>query len=322
MMLRKVLVALAAGAALVPASVQAQAYPTRFVTLVVPYAPGGTAEVVARLMAVEMTKTLGQNIVVELKPGAGGNVGSEFVAKAAKPDGYTMLLGAASLATNVSLMKLNFDPRKDLAPVAGIGVVPNLLVVAADSPYRSVSELVAAAKQKAGVLNFGSSGPGTSSHLSGELFKIAAGVDIVHVPYKGSGAVYPDIIGGRITMLFDLAGSAVGFVKGGKTRALATTSSRRSPAMPDVPALAETFPGFEFGSWLGFFVTGGSPKEAIARLEQASLQALKSESVRERLAQIAAEPIPAGTAEFGRYFNDDVEKYARLVREGKLQPIN
>jgi tripartite-type tricarboxylate transporter receptor subunit TctC len=303
-------------------ALHAQPYPSRFITLIVPYAAGGTAEVVGRPLANEMAKTLGQNVVIELRPGAGGNIGAELVAKSARPDGYTLLFASLSLATNVSLMKLNFDPRKDLTAAAGVATFPNLLVVGADAPVKSVSELIALAKQKPGVINFGSSGPGTSSHLSGELFKAAAGIDILHVPYKGSGAVYPDLIGGRINMLFDLMGSAIGFVQGGKVRAIATTSRRRSQSLPDVPTIAESgFPGFEFGAWLGTFAPAGTPRDAISRIEQATLQALQNPTLKERFAQMAAEPIPVPAAEFGRFFNDDVERFARLVREGKLAPL-
>jgi len=300
----------------------AQSYPNRFVTLIVPYAAGGTAEVVGRPLASEMAKVLGQNVVVELRPGAGGNIGAELVAKSAKPDGYTLLFASLSLATNVSLMKLNFDPRKDLTAVAGVATFPNLLVVGVDTPVKTVADLIMLAKQKPGVINFGSSGPGTSSHLSGELFKVAAGIDLTHVPYKGSGAVYPDLIGGRINMLFDLMGSAIGFVQGGKVRAIATTSKRRSASLPDVPTIAESgFPGFEFGAWLGTFAPVGTPREAIGRIEQATIQALQNATLKERFAQMAAEPIPVHATEFGKFFNDDVERFARLVREGKLAPL-
>ncbi|MBC7779187.1 MAG: tripartite tricarboxylate transporter substrate binding protein [Proteobacteria bacterium] len=311
--------AAASGAALQDA--HAQPYPSRPITMVVPFAPGGTADVLGREFAVEMSKLLGQNVVVELRPGAGGNIGAEHVAKQSRADGHTLLLGSLSVSTNVSLMKLNWDPRKDLIPVAGIATVPNLLVVAADSPFKTVSDLISAAKVKAGSLFFGSSGPGTSSHLAGELFQDRAGVTITHVPYKGSGAVYPDIIGGRVTMLFDLAGSAVGQVKGGKVRALATTARRRSPAMPDVPAIAETFPGYEFGSWFALFAPAATPKDAVALLEQATIKSMQTERIKERLLQIAAEPVPNSSVDFAKFLANDIERYARLVREGRLDVL-
>jgi tripartite-type tricarboxylate transporter receptor subunit TctC len=300
----------------------AQGFPTRPVVMIVPYAAGGSAEVVGRLVAQEMSKTLGHNVILELKPGAGGNIGAEIVARNTKPDGYTILLGSLSLSSNPSLMKLNFDPRKDLVAVAGIGTFPNLMVTSAGSPYKSVKDAIAAARQKPGELTFGSSGPGTSSHLAGELLKAAAGIDMTHVPYKGSGAVYPDLMSERVNFLFDLAGSATGYIQGGKVRALATTFSRRSKALPDVPTIAESgYPGFEFGAYLAFFAPAGTPKEAIAVLEDATARAIKTSTVAERLMQMAAEPVPASSAGFQKYFNDDVERFARLVREGKIQPL-
>ena len=300
----------------------AQGFPARPITLVVPYAAGGSADVVGRLVAAEMTKTLGQNVVIELRPGAGGNIGAEVVARTAKADGHTILLASLSLSSNPSLMKLNFDPRRDLVAVAGIANFPNLMVTAVDGPYRSFRDALEAARQKPGELTFGSSGPGTSSHLSGELLKAAAGIDMTHVPYKGSGAVYPDLISGRVNFLFDLAGSAIGYVQGGKVRALATTSSRRSGSLPDVPTIAESgFPGFEFGAYLAVFAPAATPKEAIAALEDAISKAIQAPAVVKRLAITAAEPVPVSSAGFQKYFNDDVERFARLVREGKIKPL-
>lgn len=304
------------------ASARAQNFPARPISMIVPYAAGGSADVIGRLVAAEMSKTLGHNVVLELKPGAGGNIGAELVARTARADGYTILLGSLSLSSNPSLMRLNFDPRKDLVAVAGIATLPNLMVTRADGPIRSFKEAIAAARQRPGELTFGSSGPGTSSHLTGELLKAAAGLDMTHVPYKGSGAVYPDLIAGRVNFLFDLAGSAMGFVQGGKVRALATTSSRRSRALPDVPTIAESgFPGFEFGAYLAVFAPAATPKEAIAILEDAMAKAIQAPAVKERLTLIAAEPVPVSAAGFQKYFNDDVERFARLVREGKIQRL-
>ncbi len=318
--LKVILVALSFCGAQAPAG--AQSFPSRPVTMVVPYAAGGSADVVARLVGAEMAKTLGQNVVIELKPGAGGNIGAELVAKNTRADGYTFLLGSLSLSTNPSLMKLNFDPRKDLVAVAGLANLPNLMVTSVDSAYKTFKDAVAAARAQPGKLTFGSSGPGTSSHLTGELLKAAAGIDLIHVPYKGSGAVYPDLMSQRIDFLFDLAGSSSGYVQSGKVRALATTSSRRSASLPDVPTIAESgFPGFQFGAYLAFFAPAGSPQEAIVRLEDAASKALQAPVVKERLAQMGAESLPVAAAQFQKYFNDDVERFARLVREGKLKPL-
>ncbi|MFN2646607.1 MAG: tripartite tricarboxylate transporter substrate binding protein [Burkholderiales bacterium] len=309
-------------AALAASAAMAQQYPTRPITMIVPYAAGGSADVVARPLAAEMSKALGENVVVELRPGAGGNIGAEYVAKSARADGYTILMASLSLATNVSLMKLTFDPRKDLAPIGGICTFPNVLVVSAQDPARSLRDITERAREQPGKLTYGSSGPGTSSHLAGELLSAAASVELVHVPYKGSGAVYPDLIARRVTMLFDLMGSASGHIKGGQVKALASTGARRAAALPDVPTFSESgFPGFQFGAWLGLFAPDGTPKEVLARLEDAMLKTIAAPEMKARLTQLGGEPIPARAADFWKFFNEDVERYARLVRAGKVKPI-
>jgi tripartite-type tricarboxylate transporter receptor subunit TctC len=304
------------------ASAFAQAFPARPITLIVPYAAGGSADVVARPVAAEMGKALGENVVVELRPGAGGNIGAEYVARSARADGYTILMASLSLATNVSLMKLSFDPRKDLVAIGGITTFPNVLLVSSQDPARTLQDIVARARQEPARLTYGSSGPGTSSHLAGELLGAAANIQLVHVPYKGSGAVYPDLIARRVTLLFDLAGSASGHVKGGQVRPLAMTGARRASALPEVPTFAESgFPGFEFGAWLGLFAPNETPKEIVARLEDAMLKSIQTPDMKSRLASLGGEPVPARAAEFWKFFNEDVERYARLVREGKVKPI-
>jgi tripartite-type tricarboxylate transporter receptor subunit TctC len=304
------------------ASAFGQAFPSRPITLIVPYAAGGSADVVARPVAAEMGQLLGENVVVELRPGAGGNIGAEHVARSARPDGYTILMASLSLATNLSLMKLSFDPRKDLTAIGGITTFPNVLLVSSQDPARSLQDIVERARKEPGKLTYGSSGPGTSSHLAGELLSAAANLQLVHVPYKGSGAVYPDLIARRVTMLFDLAGSASGHIKGAQVKPLAMTGARRANALPDVPTFAESgFSGFEFGAWLGLFAPNETPKEALARLEDAMLKSIQTPEMKNRLAQLGGEPIPAHAAEFWKFFNDDVERYARLVREGKVKPI-
>lgn len=299
-----------------------QAFPTRPITMIVPYAAGGSADVVARPVAAEMSKVLGENVVVELRPGAGGNIGAEYVARSARGDGYTILMASLSLATNVSLMKLSFDPRKDLTAIGGITTFPNVLLVSSQDPARNLQDIVARARKEPGKVTYGSSGPGTSSHLAGELLSAMANIELTHVPYKGSGAVYPDLIARRVTMLFDLAGSASGHIKGGQVKPLAMTGARRASALPDVPTFIESgFPGFEFGAWLGLFAPNETPKEIVARLEEAMLKSIQTPEMKTRLSQMGGEPIPARAAEFWKFFNDDVERYARLVREGKVKPI-
>lgn len=301
----------------------AEDFPSRAVQMVVPYAAGGSAEVLGRVIAQEMAKPLGQSVVVELKPGAGGNLGAEQVAKSARADGYTFLFASVSLATSVSLSKLNFDPRKDLVAVAGVASIPSLMLISNESPYKTVKEVVAAIKDKKLQASFGSSGNATGSHLVGELFKATAGIDMLHVPYKGSGAVYPDLMAGRVTLLTDVMGSALGQVKGGKVRALGITSLQRSRTLPDVPTIAEQgYPGFEFGTWFGFFAPAATPPEAVKKLEAAVLQSLQTEAVKERLNAVGAQLLPGPGAAFAKWYLTDVERWAKLVREGRLQPID
>jgi tripartite-type tricarboxylate transporter receptor subunit TctC len=300
----------------------AQEFPNRAVQMVVPYAAGGSADVLGRVIAQEMSKTLGQSVLPELKPGAGGNLGAEQVARNSRPDGYTFLFASVSLATSVSLSRLNFDPRRDLVPIAGVASIPSLMVTANDGPYKNFKDLIAAAKDKKSQISFGSSGNATGSHLVGELLKAAAGIDMLHVPYKGSGAVYPDLIAGRISILTDVMGSALGQVKGGKVRALAITSLQRSKTLPDVPTIAEQgYPGFEFGTWFGFFAPAATSPEVVKKLEGAVLQALGTDAVKERLEAVGAQLLPGPGPAFGKWYLADVERWAKLVREGRIQPI-
>jgi len=301
---------------------RAEDYPSKPIRFVVPYPAGGPLDTVARLLGQKVSESLKQPVIVDNRPGAGGNIGAEYVARSARADGYTILLASLSLATNVSLMKLSFDPRRDLAAIGGITTFPNVLLVSSQDPARRLQDIVSRARTDPGKLTYGSSGPGTSSHLAGELLSVAAGIQLVHVPYKGSGAVYPDLIARRVTMLFDLAGSASGHIKGGQVKPLAMTGKRRANALPDVPTFAESgFPGFEFGAWLGLFAPNGTPKEIVGRLEEAMLRSIETPEMKNRLSQLGGEPIPARAAEFWKFFNDDVERYARLVREGKVKPI-
>lgn len=301
----------------------AAAFPERPVTLVVPYAPGGSADVVARVMAPEMAAALGQPVVVELRPGAGGHIGAAHVARSAPADGYTILLGSLSLATGPALQTLNFDPVRDLQPMGGIGAVPNLVVVAPQSPLRGIADVIAAARARPGTVSYGSSGLGTGSHLAGELLAAAAGVELLHVPYRGSGAVYPDLIAQRITLLLDGMGSAVGQVQSGAVRAIGITAPARSSSLPEVPTLGEQgLPGFEFSIWLGFFVRSGTPPAVLARLEAAHRQALGAAAVQERLRQAAAAPIPEDSAGFAGYYRADVARWMDLVARGRLQRLD
>ncbi|MCX7373468.1 MAG: tripartite tricarboxylate transporter substrate binding protein [Alphaproteobacteria bacterium] len=312
--------ALLAMPALLSATARAQAGP---VTLVVPFAPGGTIDVLARALVPPLQQELGQTVVIDTRPGAGGNVGAAHVAQQSRPDGQTLLFTGAGLASSVSLTTLPFDPLRDLVPMAGVGAIPSLVVVSQQSPHRDIRGLLAAARAAPGSVTYGSSGPGTGSHLAGALLAQAAGIEITHVPYRGSGAVYPDLIAGRITMLLDIMASSIGQVQQGAVRALATTSDRRSQALPDVPTVAESgVPGYAFATWVGLFTRTGAPEEALTRVEAALLRALQSPAMQDRLRQAAAEPIPAPRAEFTRYFAADIERWAAMLRAGRLQREN
>lgn len=299
-----------------------QPFPNRPLTLIVPYAPGGTGDILGRSLASELQKTLGQNVLVENRAGAGGNIGAEAAARA-RPDGHTVVLTATSLASNPSLMrKMSFDPVKDLAAVAGMCAIQNIVVVPAGSPLKSVGDIIAAAKAKPAALSFGSSGNGTSNHLAVELFKVAAGVDLLHVPYKSAGQALPDLVTGRVDLMFDLMPSALGQVRQGKLRALAVTGPKRSPAVPDLPTVSEAgVPGYEFTAWFGLFAAAGTPADAVQRLNAAVNTALEAPEMRERLSQQGAEPMPGTPAQFAAFFRGEVDKWARVVREGKLPPL-
>ena len=295
------------------------AYPTKPITIIVPFAPGGTAEIVGRLIAQGMQKYIGETIIVDLKPGAGGNIGAEYVARS-KPDGYTILLGSSSLASNASLMKLNFDPAKELVGILGIGIIPNVVLVGTNSQFKNLKDLISFAKTNPDKLTFGSSGLGTSSHLSGELFKNASGIELRHIPYKGSGLVYPDLVSLRVDLLFDLQGSALSNISGGMVRPLAVTSSKRSLSLPDVPTIAELgYPGYENGSWLGLMVPAGTPKNIIDKIESAGLKALRDESVIQKLAQIGSQQIPSSQVDFNKYFLKDITYWSKVILEGKIE---
>lgn len=301
--------------ALAATSAWGEGFPTKPVRLVVPYAAGGSADVLGRSIADAMEPILGQPVYVDLRPGAGGNLGAELVARSTPGDGYTVLFASVSLATSVSFAHLTFDPRTDLIPVAGVATLPSLLLVSSSSSYKSLADLIAASKAGS-KLSFGSAGAFTGSHLFGEMLKAQAGIDMVHIPYRGSGAAYPDLISGRVTTMFDVMGSAMGQVNGGLVRPIAITSLHRAKALPDVPTLAELgYTGFDIGTWFGMFVPVGTPPEVRARLERAILGALKTPEVAMRLASVMAEPIPGPGADFGKWYLKDVDRWAKLAHD-------
>jgi len=297
----------------------ALAYPERPVTLVVPYAPGGTIDVLARVLGPALSTELGQPVVIDTRPGAGGNVGAAHVATQARADAHTILLTGAGLASSVSLSTLNFDPVNDLVPVLGMGAIPSLLVVSNASPHRSLADVLAAARARPGTVSFGSSGANTGSHLAGVMLAAATGTELLHAPYRGSAAVYPDLMARRIDILLDVMASSVGQVQQGAVRALAITSRQRSDVLPQVPAAAETVPGYNFETWVGVFARSGAPEPALRHLEAALLRALRDPLVQERLRLSAAQPIPADRAGFSAYFREDVDRWAAMVQQGRLQ---
>ena len=292
------------------------AYPTKPVRLVVPFPPGGTTDILARAVAQKLSETWGQQVIVDNRPGAGGNIGSELVAKSA-PDGYTLLMGTVGThAINPSLYaKMPYDHVKDFTPVILVAGVPNVLVVNPSLPVNSVSELIAYGKANPNKLNFASSGNGTSIHLSGELFRTMTGVQMTHVPYKGSSPALTDLIAGQVQLMFANLPSSLQFIKAGKLRALAVTSLERSSALPDVPTLAESgLPGFEASSWFGVLAPAGTPNDIIAKLNTAIAGWLATADAKEKLAAQGA--IAAGGAPdaFVRHIAAESAKWAKVVK--------
>jgi tripartite-type tricarboxylate transporter receptor subunit TctC len=293
----------------------AQGYPNRPIKYVVPYPPGGPLDTVARLLGQKVSERIGQPVIVENKPGAGGNIGADAVAKS-PADGYTILMGAvATHAINPTLYsKIPYDPIKDFTPITLIGVTPNVLVVSAALPVKDVGEFIAYAKANPGKLNFGSGSSGSAGHLAGELFKSMAGVDMAHIPYKGAAPAMQDLLAGQIQLMFDNMASALPQVKGGKIRALAVTTPRRSIYAPDLPTIAESgLPGFDVSTWFGLFAPANTPKEAVARLHDEFVRALALPDVKEKLANLGIEPVGNKPEEFAAYIKTEAAKYGDVI---------
>ena len=313
------LLAAAALATLSSGSAMAQAWPARPISLIVPFPAGGTTDVLARAVGVELSKSLGQPVLIESKPGAGATLGADFVAKA-KPDGYTLLMGAVhhTIATSV-YKKLPYDFQKDLLPITTVALVPNVLVVNAAMPAKNVGELLALAKASPGKFTFGSAGNGTAHHLIGAQFEAMSGVQLLHVPYKGSGPLVTDLLGGQITMSFDTITPVLPHIRAGKLRALAITTNKRSPALPDVPTLDEAgLKGFNLGTWFGVMAPVGTPKEIVVRLNTELVKIIRSPEFKKRMDDIGAEPIGNTPEQMGQQIKDDTERFAKLVKEAKV----
>jgi len=310
--------ALALGAlAAVPFAAAQGTYPTKPVRIVVPFPAGGTTDILARAAAQRLTETLGQSVVVDNRPGAGGNIGAELVAKA-PPDGHTLLMGTVGThAINASLYaKMPYDHIRDFAPIILVAGVPNVLVVHPSVPVNSVQELIAYAKANPGKLNFASSGSGTSIHLSAELFKTMAGVHMAHVPYKGSAPAVTDLLGGQVQLMFDNLPSALPHIKAGKLKALAVTSATRAPALPDVPTIAESgLVGFDATSWFGLLAPAGTPQPIIARVNGDVAKWLATAEAKEKMAGLGANSAGQSTDEFVRHIAAETSKWAKVVKD-------
>jgi tripartite-type tricarboxylate transporter receptor subunit TctC len=294
----------------------AEAYPSRPIRLIVPFPPGGGTDIMGRLVGNHLSEKLGVQTVVDNRGGAGGIIGTDLAAKA-NPDGYTLLIGSVStISINPSLYpKLPFDTVKDLAPVSLIASTPSVLVVPANLPARSVKELIALAKAKPGQLNFGSAGSGTSHHLGGELFKVVSGIDIVHVPYKGTAPAVTDLVGGQVSMMIANTPAVLPMIKAGRLRPLAVTSLTRSALMPELPTVAESgLPDFEVIVWYGVLAPAATPKPLVVRLNEYLKQMARLPEVKERLASQGAEAISSTPEEFARKIRADKDKWAKVVR--------
>jgi len=297
------------------AAAQAGDFPNKAIRIVVPFPPGGATDAAARLVAVKMGEHWGQPVVVDNRAGAGGNVGSDLVAKA-PADGYTLVMGVTgSHAINTSLYsRMPYDPVADFVSISQVAVVPNVLVVHPSVPAKNLAELMALAKKEPGKLNYASLGNGTAAHLGMEMLKSEGGVDITHVPYKGSAPAVSDLLAGQVQMMVDGLPSALPHVKAGKLRAIALTSLRRAPSLPDLPTIAETYPGFYADAWSGLFAPKGTPPPVVDKLSAEVQRILKLPDVREKLTALGAEPVGSTQAEFAAHVKREIDKWAKVVK--------
>lgn len=314
-LLKKVVLGFALLCGAIAAFAQGEAdYPNKPIKWIVPYPPGGTTDLLARLMAQWLTQRLGQQVIVDNKPGAGNNIGTEMAIKS-PPDGYTIFLVNPANAINATLYKnLHFNFLEDMAPVGGIIRVPNVMTVRKDFPANTVQEFIDYAKKNPGKVNMASSGTGTSVHLSGELFKTMAGVDMKHIPYKGAGPATQDLLGGQVDVIFDNMPSMMGHIKAKSVRPLGVTSAQRSPALPDVPAIAEIVPGYEASAWFGASAPKGTPAYAIARLNREINAGLADPQMKARLADLGGVPIPGTPEQFWATHRMETEKWAKVIK--------
>jgi tripartite-type tricarboxylate transporter receptor subunit TctC len=321
--LRRRFLRLAAGAAVLPALARAawsQSYPVRPVHLIVGFAAGGPNDVVARLIGQFLSERLGQSFIIENRTGAGGNIGTEAVARA-PADGYTLLLATGANAVNASLYdRLSFNFIRDIAPVAGIMRAPNVMVVNPSLPAKTVPEFIAYAKANAGKINMATAGNGSAPHISGELFKMMAGIDLVPVAYRGGGPALVDLLGGQMQVMFEPTISTIAYVQADKLRALAVTSATRSDLLPDIPTVGEFLPGYEASQWYGIGAPKGTPVEIVERLNREINAGLADPKLKARLADLGGVPMPMSPAELGKLVADETEKWGKVIRAANIKP--
>ena len=297
----------------------AQAYPSRPIKIVVPFAPGGTTDALARLVGQRLTSAWGQPVVVENKPGAGATLGADLVAKS-PGDGYTLLMGAThhTIAQNV-YAKVPYQFDRDLSPITIVAMVPNMVVVHQNVPAKNIQELIALAKSQPGKLNYGSAGSGTAHHMIGEMFKMQVGVDIVHVPYKGSSPAVADLLGGQLDIMFDTVTSGLPQVKAGKLRALAVSTAKRSSAMPDVPSLSETvLPGFDVGTWFGLLAPASTSPDIVAKLNLEIVKIVTMPDVRQQMLGMGSEPIGNTQSQMSLQIKKELQSFGAIAKQIKL----
>ena len=295
-------------------------YPQKPLRIVVPFAAGGSTDIIARMIGERLSGALGQPVVIENRPGAAGNIGAEAVARSA-PDGYTLLMATTGvMAINNALYKnMSYDASTDFDYVLLVASITNVIIVAADSPLRNVAELIAAAKRSPGSLSFASSGAGSSTHMSAELFKIMASVDLLHVPYKGSGPAMPDVITGRVSMMFENMPGAISHIRAGTVRALAVTGLRRTSALPEIPTVSESgVPGYESLSWSGIAVSAGTPRDVVARLNREINAILAAPDMRQKLADQGAEAVGGTPEAFAEHAKRERDKWSRVIRDANI----
>ena len=302
-------------------NVVAQEWPSKPIRWIVPFPPGGAMDVMARALAEKSSKSLGQAVVIENKPGAGGNIGADFVARS-DADGYTMMITSIGMATNKFLYpKLSYDPVKDFSPVSLIAIVPNVLVTNATQPnVKNVSDVIANAKAQPGKLTYASAGNGSSIHLAGEVFTSMAKIDMQHIPYKGSNPAVTDLLGGQVNYMFDSITSAKPHIDAGKLRPIGITTSKRSKALPNVPTIAESgLPGYEVTPWFAVFVPAATPKPIVNKLNAALLDALKSPEIKAKFDGIGAEPLGTTPEELANYLNKEIERWGKVISTNNIK---